>query len=364
MVRVSEVVDAERLHLAGSPSKSTAASMQWNTQSSFVSSTVLQRAIVQGLIVCDERDTEPRTPQKGRHSSSLSVRILFCVRNVPGNNVVMEVTVRVPDIHTKENLLISSLSTDGHDCVAPLTVLAEYIGSMLRGSLMSNALSADLTATTLEESRHLDRLNVMVRCLQELHVPKGHLIPVVTATEKILAELPGCIRVRIQCVDETDGHILYAARQHSDESDDLLREDLSGGGRGDVSRLSPIFLSSDSYARSLAEDSSFKRSIRTVADGSFETGGRLHIDSLASPANKFQSINKKQNDQFKYLVEFQVYEVKGTVSVEAMHELSSVDRAILQALIKAAGRRIYELYRGKRHKKAYAELQREHEKTS
>jgi hypothetical protein len=343
-VSVRQGRDADRHHRS-SPSKTGAGDVQWTIQSSSLSTRELQKAMLQGLVVCEEHDHTQHTPQKGRHSDFQAVRLLFSIREVPGHDVVMEVTLRTPDLHARENLLKASLSTNGQDCVAVLIVLSEYVRVLLRGALLSTDLSRSLSATTREESQHLDRINVIVRCLQELHVPKGHLTPVVAATEKILAQLPGCSQVRIHCIDESDGHVLYDSHKQSDQPDVSFHDDIM---HGDISRLSPIFLSGEATGR----------------DRSFDTEGRMHIDALQTPANTFQSINKKQSGHFKYEVEFQVYEVKGTVSVVTVQELFATDRAILQALIKAAGRRIYELYRGKRHKKAYAELQRDHEKTS
>ncbi|CAE7409719.1 unnamed protein product, partial [Symbiodinium microadriaticum] len=210
---------------------------------------------------------------------------------------------------------------------------------MLRSTLHSTQLSRSLKTVSTEESRHSSRLHVIVRCLQELHAPKGHLVPVVRATEKVLAALPGCKCVKIHCVDDTDGHVLYS-QQHMNTQYDASDDD---------SRRSP-------HMETGPDDVVFNDSV---------VGWYKSNDSL-DPFNMkaLRPLTTEADGNFTYELQFQVYEVKGSVILNTCEHLCDMDKVIMQALVKATGRRIYELYRGQRHKKAYAELQRNFENIS
>ena len=309
------------------PSEMNLDKIAWKTHYSAAPVQHLQRALEQGIAL-DEQENEP--PKQHR---AYPVQVFLPLLEVPGYNVVVELKVLGSDRSDHKRWLKSGLSTDGNDCMGVLCMLTEYMGAVMRAAFADVSLTNSLRATTTEESKHTARLQVITRCLQALHVPRGHLVPVVRATEEILAALPGCCHVRIHCVDESDGQVVYSARLADDQHD--TAEDDSIGGRDERA------FRSNSSARSHSYDSS----------------GRLHIDAL-------RAMSPEANGNFNYELEFQVYEVKGSVRLNTSEAMCDLDKAIMQALVKATGRRIYELYRGKRHKKAYAELQRNLEKTS
>jgi hypothetical protein len=139
----------------------------------------------------------------------------------------------------------------------------------------------------------------LINYLQLLYSPNGKLYPIIQQIETMLLSHSLITHVTLTCHDTSDGSVLY--------------------------------------------------------DSNGMPGAAIEFTQQTTPS----SGHRKGDCSYEY--SFQVYEILGTLVLETREEmvLSDLNQKIFQILTGITGRRIYELYRGKRNKKILVTLQRE-----
>jgi hypothetical protein len=164
-----------------------------------------------------------------------------------------------------------------------------------------------------QQQTHKERTTFLLRYLQTLYAPNGKLYPVIQQVESLLGSREGIEKVVLFCRDTSDDSVLY---------------DSNG---------SPAAVAGAGAASS--------------------ANGRV------SSPSRGQSRSSDVRSGCEY--SFQVYEITGTVSLEFSNKvgtrigLDDLDEKMFEVLTSITGRRIYELYRGKRNKRVLVTLQRE-----
>lgn len=224
----------------------------------------------------------------------------------------------------------------------PLLLFRDGVGIALRATVDSSMQSSQLQFSRKQESEASSRLSILTNCLQEMHTPSIRLGPMLRAVESHVRSLPGTVTAVISCVDVSEGVVLYGP--DVDTTSSTMHH--SSKNRKNVSI---------SFANTVSEST---HNMNTSGDS-----GKLNVDSLtaghesrvsASLGNKVEGESRSSWD-----FSFREYEIEGVLSVITNDVLNSGDRIMLTALAKAVGRRVYELYRGTRNKKAFVEVQRD-----
>lgn len=250
--------------------------------------------------------------------------------------------------HTQRRDVESHLSHGGSAVAAcamgPLLLFLEGITSIVANVMTSASQIKLLEETSLREQNISTKIEVLTNCLNSMHAVDMVKAPaMLQVVEGLLTAYPNVLKIHIMCKDISENRVIYGAYDSESGGDE---KGLENSGRNSATGAERWDRSKDSSA----------------------WGGRstsLHVDGLhdVRDASQGHSANPSSADASREIVvEFQEYEIRGRVSFTMAsqwpHSSSQswvCERRVLGALVKAVGRRAYELYRGSRNKRSYVE---------
>jgi hypothetical protein len=219
-------------------------------------------------------------------------------------------------LETNPSLSLSLMREEGNrntgsESMVPSLCLLDGI-SQVTLSVKSLLLTMEILRWNQEKAQqqkcHEERTGFILRYLQTLYAPSGKLYPVIQQVESMLGSRQGIHKVVVICRDTSDDSILY--------------------------------------------------------DSNGTHSGNGAVVATPSPSRGQSRLSERTYDY-----SFQVYEITGMVSLSLRDvrstasntslELDEIDQRMFEVLTSITGRRIYELYRGKRNKRILVTLQRE-----
>lgn len=288
-----------------------------------------------------------------------------------------------------------------------------YLLSALNTSTQHHKL---LQGTSLQKSSLLKQFVTVMHLLDILYSKNespfpneqseenSRLTAVLRHVEDILSAFHGLLGCEIKCEDTTENVTIYQSTRFAAKSPLLLHKHQTtvihtpsseSDGNDSKSKYQSLYLSNVSELTPMT-NITFGAHHSSIITPIPSSGHPVPIGAPPYP-NVNNSTNKKANsdtesdgddraDRFifhthdtprsfasnssaspkkaahSYPVKFQVYEVHGTITFYSHNLLAEEMLGVLITLVRVIGRRIYELYRGKRNKKRLVNVQKDYDK--
>jgi hypothetical protein len=316
---------------------------------------------ISARLVVIEENSDISHPHNGLVSMTIFVSLSTHLSSEPG--AILELVVNL-DPETarviigkslRENLTRSTCDLFSDSCPdrwGAIQLLIRCCRSEFINILTTSSLEMVTNNMTAESRLQEDRVHLMVSCLQELQNPTGRLVPVIRSVEMLVSSLQNIRSVHISCKLTSDGSILYDTHSNTSLT--------SGQSKGEGSSFEGTPNSAhhnNQYSSGFDDGSSLRIESLRASWGASPIAPHLH-STTERPISRGELLSPTD---VSYEFEFNVYEVQGVVVIHSQKSLGEEDKNIFSVLVQAMGRRVYELHRGKRNKKALAGALRDSE---